>query len=464
MEENLSTKISSYITERAKPKLEELTKKAEKERKKAADSPEALAEVEAALAEEEIALKSKFEPAVWLTDAARRAGQIQFTTHPIKFTNSQAKGASSCYAESGPQQPAEMLEGSLISTASLAKPAIDVDGNAAALDVAALLQLEQDGRMLLKYIQAQDAEPLRPFAKSDEQLADWLEGFSQAVSVAAPSSHSLAKQLYFPVGDGQYHLLSPLFSSSLAQAVHERIHSSRFSDKAKEVRKAKREEKFHESLAVDYPNTAVMTFGGTKPQNVSQLNSRRGGKVYLLSCTPPVWKRMSVPPLKTSTVFSRHHFGARVHQETYLLNKFLERVLDQDSTKGIRDRREELIDRIIDQLIQYTAEVWNSFAAGWSSDEERCKLNHHEQLWLDPMRSLTDPAFKAEREQNEWQEEIAARFARWLNRRIDKGEGQQILFTGDVERREWKKELKNEWKNLLKEKCRQLEKSLEELA
>lgn len=457
-QESLSAKIATYISERAKPKLEELTKKAEKERKKAADSPEALAEVEAALAEEEIALKSKFEPAVWLTDAARRAGQIQFTTHPIKFTNSQAKGANSCYAESGPQQPDGMPDGALISTASLAKPAIDVDGNAAALDVAALLQLEQDGRMLLEYIRAQDAEPLRPFAKSDEQLADWLEGFGQAVSVAAPSSHSLAKQLYFPVGDGQYHLLSPLFSSSLAQAVHERIHSSRFSDKAKEVRKAKREEKFHESLAVDYPNTAVMSFGGTKPQNVSQLNSRRGGKVYLLSCAPPVWENRNKPPLE-ETVFSPRQFSYYARKEVYALHSHLKECLAKSKNVAIRDRRAELVDSIIDRLIMYSAEIQHNFEAGWSGKTE-CRLIHVEQLWLDPQRGLTDAEFKVEREQNEWQEEIAARFARWLNRQLEgklweEEEGRE-LNVGDPEIREWK--------SLLEKKLRLLKDDLEELA
>jgi CRISPR-associated protein Csy1 len=454
-EESLSAQIAAFIAGRAAPKLEALAKKADK----AATNPE----LKADLAEEELALKSKFAPAEWLTDAARRAGQIQFTTHPIKFTNSQAKGATSCYAGPGPQQPEGMPEGALISTASLQKPAVDVDGNAAALDVAALLQLEQDGRTLLDHVRAGDAEPLRPFADSDAQLADWMKGFAQAVSAAKPSSHTLAKQLYFPVGAGEYHLLSPLFSSSLAQAIYERMQKARFSDAAKEARKARREEAFHESLTVDYPNTAVMSFGGTKPQNVSQLNSRRGGKVHLLSCAPPTWKRMTAPPLKTSTVFSWHHFGARVYQETYLLNKFLERVADKDSAMQIRDQRAELIDRIIDQLLQYAAEIQHSFAAGWSSRPE-CRLDRAEQLWLDPRRgsaALTqqdsaDAAFKAERERNDWQKEIADRFARWLNRRIDKGKGRQVLFTGDAEHLEWK--------SLLEKKLRLLKDDLEALA
>lgn len=457
--ETLSAKIAAYISERAKPKLEDLAKKAEKERKKAADSPESLAALEVDLADEELALKLKFEPAAWLTDAARRAGQIAFATHPIKFTNSQAKGATSCYVKPGPQQPEGMPDGSLISTASLARPSIDVSGNAGALDVAVLLQLEQNGKMLLDHIKEGDAEPLRPFAANEEQLAGWMEDFAQVVAAAAPSSHTLAKQLYFPVGAEEYHLLSPLFSSSLAQAIYERMQEARFSDAAKEARKARREEAFHESLTVEYPNTAVMSFGGSNPQVVSQLNIRRGGKVYLLSCAPPVWKRRVTPPLGTSTVFSRHYFGAYAHQETWLLNNFLERVANKDSTVEIRDRRAELIDRIIDQLIQYAAEVQNNFAAGWSSDKERCKLNRAEQLWLDPRRgsaALTqqDAEFKAEREKNEWQGEIADRFARWLNKRI---EGKtKILFTGDVEHREWK--------SLLQTKLRLLRDDLEAFA
>jgi CRISPR-associated protein Csy1 len=93
--------------------------------------------------------------------------------------------------------------------------------------------------------------------------------------------------------------------------------------------------------------------------------------------------------------------------------------------------------------------------ASWSNGPE-CKLDRVEQLWLDPRRGVTDKEFGAERERNDWQKEIADRFARWLNRRIDKGEGKQLLFTGDAEHLEWK--------SLLAKKLRLLKDDLEALA
>ncbi len=442
-QESLSAKIAHYIAERAAPKFEALAKKAEKERQKVVDKPETLSEMEAGWAEEEIALKAQFDPTEWLTDAARRAAWITFATHPIKFTHSQIKGASSCYAVSAEEMP----EKTFISTASLSRPVIDVDGNAAALDVAALLQLEHEGKSLLEHIQKQDADPLRPFAKSEAQLVDWMQGFAQAVSAATTSSHSLAKQLYFPIGEGKYHLLSPLFSSSLTQAIYERIQAARFSEEMKAARKAKREGKFHPEVLVEYPGLAVMSFGGTKPQNISQLNSRRGGKTFLLPCTPPQWKRRSTPPFRTTTVFSRHHFGEYSQRETWLLTTFLEKVVSKNSTLEIRSRRAAFVDRILDLLIQYAAEIHTAFAGGWSKDAT-CQLHHAEQLWLDPRRGKEDEAFALERAKNEWQETIADRFARWLNKRIEESKGKQILFTGDAEY--------GEWKSLLQEKIRLL--------
>jgi CRISPR-associated protein Csy1 len=40
----------------------------------------------------------KYQPRTWLTDAARRAGQISLVTHAAKFTHGDAK-SSSIYCE-----------------------------------------------------------------------------------------------------------------------------------------------------------------------------------------------------------------------------------------------------------------------------------------------------------------------------------------------------------------------------
>lgn len=428
----LSAQIAEYIVRRAEAKLEKFDKEAVKQ-SQAANNELAAARLEAEHNSGRSELDSKYEPANWLTDAAQRAKQIQMVTHALKYTHPDARG-SSLYAPGDPLEMGGVEKGLLVTTASLNKPVIDAVGNAAALDVAALLQLAHDGKTLISHIEQGDSSPLRPFARSEEQLGEWLAGFRMVLEGNEASSHKYAKQLYFPIDGGEYHLLAPLYSSSLAHTVNSRIAASRYPEGAKEVRKAKREGRYHAEPVIDFPDTAIRSFGGTKPQNVSQLNSSQGGKAFLLSSAPPEWGALAKPPLGSKTVFSRYHFGWRAGREVRLLKQYLELVLEKSSTKPIRDCRAEYVEQIIDKLVLYIAEIQNlPVEAGWSASPE-CKLFRAEQLWLDPKRKDTDEAFALELEKGDWQEEVADSFARWLNNRLKSDK----LQMGDREHAEWK--------------------------
>lgn len=425
----LAAQIAGYIAGRAETRLDKFDKDAEKQRNASQDT-----EVEFTLEAERKEIASRYLPVNWLADAAQRAKQIQMVTHALKFTHTDARG-SSVYFPEGPSQAAGMMNGELLSTASLNSPAIDVVGNAAALDVAALLQLEHKGKTLIQHIEQGDSSPLQPFVKDEIQLAEWMGAFKQALSGNELSSHKLAKQLYFPVADAQYHLLAPLYSSSLAHALNSRIAATRYPDEVKLVRKAKKEGRFNAAPVVDFPDTAIRTYGGTKPQNVSQLNSSQGGKSFLLSCAPPNWEAMSNPPLGVKSVFSRNHFGLRVRKDVWALREYLLKQVDKDSTMPIRDQRTERAEGILDQLVQYAAEIRNLAGhAGWSA-LPACKLSRAEQLWLDPQRAEFDEAFVAERDKDDWQAVIADQFARWFNSRLK----HEKLTMGDAEHAEWKK-------------------------
>lgn len=203
--EALTHFIIDYIASRKQPKLDAFEKEAAKRLAQGEDA--------GAIAQERQELEVKYQPRNWLTDAARRAGQISLVTHAAKFTHGDSK-SSSIYRET-------VGDEGYLSTAVLANVAADAVGNAAALDVAKLLQTEVGGDSLLACLKRGDRSPLMGFAENDAQLALWMEGFSQALTPAQPASHKLAKQIYFPV-DGGYHLLSPLFATSLAQAMHEK--------------------------------------------------------------------------------------------------------------------------------------------------------------------------------------------------------------------------------------------------
>lgn len=408
MNAQMSELIVNYIQSRSRARLEKIDKETEKLKKEAAFDLLASADLSTELAIKRAAEETKFKPSIWLSDAAIRARQINFVSHSLKFTHTDAKG-SSLYAENRNDETEE----NYVTTAALINPRIDVVGNAAALDVASLLQLKVDNISLADLIAQDDMSALQPFAENTAQLEDWRQGFKQALADKDIRSHVLAKQLYFPIAENNYHLISPLYASSLAQSMYQRIADSRYTDAAKETRKLKKEGKFSTAITVDFFKIAVQTFGGTKPQNVSQLNSSRGGKSFLLSCQAPTWGKRLLPPATHKNSFW-HEYGRRAWRTAKELKSFLLKIVDLDSTKHRRDKRADLVDELIDILLQYAAEVQNMTEhAGWS---ETSKLSRAEKLWLDPLRQ--DVQFRAERKANDWQQDIANQFASWLNHQL----------------------------------------------
>lgn len=409
----MSVLVKNYIQARGDLRLEKFDKESEKQEEQ--DGGRLLLRAAEA---------ARFDTATWLEDAASRAKQISFVTHPIKYSHSDAKG-SSIY-ETGAKQTWPYL-----CTTTLQTPRSDVVGNAAALDVAGLLQLEADGENLASQIARGDLTALQPFAKDESQLAQWQQGFQMALADKELRTHTLAKQLYFPVSRDAYHLISPLFSSALAQALYDRVTESRYSDSAKAVRKLKREGKWSGQITVDYLNVAVQTFGGTKPQNISLLNSGRRGQSFLLSCRPPVWRSMAKPPADKKDAFWRE-FSRRSRWVTQAMKNDLLKRADKDGSKSFRDKRKARLNDLIEILLQYAAEIqlMGEQYPGWSA---KSQLSKAEQLWLDPQRARLDAGFNAEYAAKDWHSEIAAQFASWLNFHLK----DEKLVMKDAEYLEW---------------------------
>ncbi len=364
----------------------------------------------------------------WIAKAAYRAGQIQLATHAIKYTHPDARGTNL----STQGNPA--AGDALIGTHTLdGNGTLDVVGNAAALDVYKFLRLECDGKTLLARAIAADPGLSAALTADAEQAHAWMAAFAGlAAPKGEPSSHTLAKQVFWPLGDGQYHLLSPLFPTSLAHRLWTTIREDRFSDATKAARKARHNQEPHPHGYREYPEFAVQKFGGTNRQNISQLNAERFGDGYLLASVPPSWRSDPVrPPLKVETVFDRWFGGRpRVHGLTRGLRKFLPGVQDVNNWE-IRNRRAVLVDLIRDELVQFAAEL-HDLTPGWSSHAD-CRLNLDERYWLDPRRTLDDETFAAGRASAEWRDAICGRFANWLNARLNTDQTPM----GDPEHQEW---------------------------
>jgi CRISPR-associated protein Csy1 len=418
----------------------------------------------------------------WLGDAAKRVGQIQLASHTLKNIHPDARG-SQIYVQDYPCK-----DDTLIASHTLGKDAaLDVVGNAAALDVYKFLRASLDGQSLLARLLAEDVnveaalsgDEVSPEGDTEKQvaaktLADCFRGIANAKQIAA--SDSLAKQVYFPVDDG-YHLLAPLYPTSLVHVLHGQIREDRFSDATKAARKARWDQVAHSEGYREHADVLVQSFGGTKPQNISQLNSERGGEAYLLASLPPVWRDQdTVVPLGVASVFAMAigTFARRefVREKTAELRKFLVEVIAKNNF-DIRDHRAELVNEIIDELFAFSAAV-RALPAGWSLNP-KCKLSTAECDWLDPGRAAVlarqkaeivpsaadlaiaafnsnlapaDPGPSEAEEVKPWAKDVAQRFALWLNAAISTKKTEM----DEVEARFWA--------NLVEPRLRQLAEEL----
>lgn len=370
----------------------------------------------------------------WLADMAKRAHQIEVATHILKFTSPLAPRAATNVLKRSFEKR-EVTE--FIGSHCLETMKEDATGNGGASDIYKFLKLEYRGRSLLSLAQDEDLEFLRALSPSLDEARVWCQKFAGIVreNSNAPASDALAKQIYWPTSDGEYRILAPLFSSTLAHEIHTRIHSAKSGNESKSRRKSRKEGHYFEGEIHDYRDILIQKFGGSNPQNVSHLNSERHGQVYLMSSRPPAWRSFPVRlPLKVDSVFSSRVFEWRNQEVLEELKEHLARAskLGKNNMK-IREHRDNLIDRILMDLMTYAENLHQKSAAGWSARKD-CHLSMAERLWLDPGRSEADVDFARQRENSgRWQNDIARKFAKWLNHHIQVEDNPM----GDPEYEEW---------------------------
>jgi len=401
---------------------------------------------EAEVQAQRLSLQQAHVRETWLADAAKRVSQIQLASHTLKPIHPDARGTN-LYVD----QPV-CTDANVVGTHTVqAQRADDVVGNAAALDVFKFLKLQHKSQSMLARLSCKDDTALHALSSDLQEATQWAQAFAGIVDgKGGAASHTFAKQLYFPLSDDGYHLLAPLFPTALVHCVHTHLQEARFSDNAKAARAARRAKEQHAHGYCDYPGMAVRNMGGSKPQNISQLNSERGGANYLLPSVPPVWKDQGMqPPLRVASVFDKRGVIGR-DRPVYLIAKalrlFLETGADVDNNMHIREKRAELVQAIIDRVLDIATEL-QCLSGGWSAGPA-CKLSWSQKQWLDAdALEAAQTAYEAQAavmgaadsalavpEPTEWREKVAEDFARWLNATISTDK----IRMGDAEYVEWK--------------------------
>lgn len=385
------------------------------------------------------------DPREWIASAARRVMQLQQVTHSAKFTHPSTDWKVAGLLSTG-NPSADQLE---LGTHALSEPPpLEVVGNAAVLDIYKFVCLSVDGRDLLDRAMVRDPALLAALDADEAMAAKWAEAFaSLPIPKGTLASHKLAKQVYWPIGDGNYHLLSPLLSSPLAHALRPFVQESRFPKVSKAAREAREKGKFHSEGFHDYPHHAIQSFGGSKPQNISQLNSERRGENLLLASLPPLWESPTLrPPLKTDSVFLRYYpYRREVRRIAGVLKEYLRGVALRRSNMHMRYTRATLVSELVDEVLNMAAELRRGLEPGWTAQPD-CQLRLAEQHWLDPERGETDDAFATGIAGDGWKDEVCKGFANWLNSAL---QTDKTAF-GEGEAREWTGILKQEL-NLLRE-------------
>ncbi len=331
------------------------------------------------------------------------------------------------------------VNSSYVTTSCLKTKTIDAVGNAAALDVAKLLKIEVKGESLVTQLQASHLSALKPFTQDEWLLNEWQSGFNEALGDAKLAGHTLTKQLYYPVKQGNqdaqaYHLLVPLTSSALAHKLHNAITQTRFGDEAKAIKEARKKGHYHPQDSVSFVATAIQNFGGSKPQNISQLNSERYGQSFLLNCAPPTYQAQITSPAQHTSFFNRE-FSYQTAQHIKEFKAFLANLKDSDRNFKTRYKRDFWYTQpILDTMFERAALLQNQTEiTGWAT-EPSAKMKKAHRLWLDVLNR--HPAFQAEREKGEWLEEVAHDFATWLLRKL---ENKDVYILGDNEHHYFKK-------------------------
>lgn len=379
-------------------------------------------EISIAMGEAKKVAQEKFERNTWINEAALKAGEVSVgMTHIAKLTHSSTR-ASNIDATAFDKNTSK----NLVNTVNCSKE-IKKDfsySSAAYAQIAEFLQLI--GKEICT-----NPTALKPYAQNDTQLQLWQEQFSLAFYEKTKSSHILAKQVYFPLTLAtDYHLLTPLSSSSLAQVIYDRIWASRRKDTP--VNKARAEKTFSTGIVSLFHRTAVLKATQTNHQNVSHLNGKRSGQLILLPAIPPQWQTQTKPPIHLKSIFNKQ-LAAQAREPLTELKNLLLAI--KANTLSINLQRKQLIHShvidIADVAFYYATQIQGlKQHIGWSQDAQ---LPVHQQYWLDPLRP--DEDFQTAKATLDWSSDVVIDFSKWLNRQIK----HKQLTLGTAHEKQWQK-------------------------
>lgn len=359
----------------------------------------------------ESAAKKGKTPADWFDAMVMHMNECHLASHVGKFTNpdikttvcSHSKKVAGYVTTGGSNCSLDILTpAQYLGSASLLLSPVTPDKNVLEAVITRDKELEKELELLSL-----------PIEKLQKKVQEMLEDSQKEPE--ATDTH--LRQVYFPIAEGKYHLLSVMPSSSLALEMYRRIRAIN----GHKIGCYNKKSETYGQPCEEITELTKISFGGTKPLNISALNSRCRGKTYLLSSLPPSLPARKIR-LPKSDFFRESIWYKQQSSTLYRLHAYMK----QDrNTIEIRQEIHDLVNEMISAVLLAAYQI-RTGKIGWSEEETYSQLPTAQKIWL-------DDAYAEERKETSWADDISSSFARWVIRSYEKLLGEDAIKLGDAE-------------------------------
>lgn len=347
------------------------------------------------------AAKKEQTPAEWIQKNLQNLERCRTVSHIARYTNPDV--AISVHDTSQP-----VGQGYLTTTDMTAEDDLIVNGGAAYMAFASFL--------VGKFSQKETAEEQKadlaaktawqyfredsPFIRKEiESLGVEYEPLREKILKIRPQevpqmTDTRLRQVYFPTGEDDYHLLTVIPPVSMMFSLTEQVETA---SRSQRRCRDKESEHYGESYFI-FPDITRAAFGGSQPQNMSCRNTSLG--VDILPSQPPILSGRKIK-LPKRNFFSDSLYWRRFSDTLSDLDALFR---DQRHNLAMRKRRENIILDFVEAIL-YEANRLQNLPAGWSKETE---LSDEQATWL-------DEAYGSQRQADtDWIWPVCLDFSRWL--------------------------------------------------
>lgn len=340
-------------------------------------------------------------PNEFITDAATKAKYITCATHPCQFSHPYANQDKKNKVTPIVFFGSYKADGYVRSGNVKVGRNIDMYGSASYAGVMNFLtQLMCNNKTVLQNI-IDNTEIAKELLKSSGQPVETIR--NEFLSVIKPQNgpqitSSKIKQPYFHLPNGRYNLLSVLTPSPIVYELKNRI--TNINSDAQEKRSVKNKE-LKEPFREIY-NIVKLKYGGSNPQNISQLNTENGGISKILYSAPPPIDELKVRLPKQD--FFTECLNINSFKDIF---ESLHKLMSQKQDSKIPlEKLRKWRDRVFEEIVKTIVE--KLFAVRQEIKDMPIKLKAEQKIWL------SNDDILRHSNKSGWEKIIAKDISKWI--------------------------------------------------